>query len=61
MAQGFIEPREQRACIWDGHALLNQIRAREADKIGTPLGAKIAADCREAVKRALEYSARYRN
>jgi hypothetical protein len=60
MASGLIEPRETRACIWDSHALLNQVRAREADEIGTALGSKIAADCREAAKRALDYSRIYR-
>ena len=60
MAQGFIEPREERAKIWDSHAEANLQRAIEADKIGTPLGAKIASDCREAAKSAKEYSALYR-
>ena len=60
MAQGFIEPREERAKIWDGIAAENIQRATEAQQFGTPLGAKIAADCREVAKVAKDYSARYR-
>ena len=60
MAHGFIEPREDRVKIWDTHAGANLQRAFEADKIGTALGSKIAADCREAAKRAKDYSEKYR-
>ena len=60
MANGLIEPRKERADIWSAHALANTTRGMEAEQIGTPLGSKIAADCRESAKRALDYSKIYR-
>jgi hypothetical protein len=60
MAHGFIEPREERAQIWDAHAEANLTRAGEADKLNMPIGFKIAADCREAAKRAKAFSENYR-
>jgi hypothetical protein len=60
MAHGFIEPREERVALWEGHAAANAKRAREAASWGNPIGAKIAADCNEAAKRAKEFSENYR-